>query len=467
VATYIARWYEHDLTRQLDWQIDATSAIAELMAEISDCGQPEQSAILATNRLREFLGAATVAIAFCHHPGSKRTRMASISGATEIDVAGEESRRIESTLNETLVRDSVTAIPDDSLDGRSMKLAHRQLIESDPGMHLVSAPLTTRSGKTIGAWLCLIPGLDDHRRNIQFAKVISQYLADALDVASRAAAGPVTRCKQQISAWVGGRTGKIVLASIAVIVLLLAIPVPHRIDCRCTLQPTVRRFAVAPHDGILLESFVKPGDIVAAGQIVARMDGRELSLELAELVAQLETATKKRDVNRSAHDAAATKISEFEMEQLDAQLKLVRFRLQNLEIKTEIDGIVLQGDLEDARGAPVKRGDVLAEISPLEQLKLEVDVRESDVNYVKTGQSATVVLDGSPFNTLHGTIDSIHPMSEIRNESNVFVAEMNLHNTNRQLRPGMQGRAKVDEGFRSAGWILFHRPLERIYFTFR
>ena len=60
-------------------------------------------------------------------------------------------------------------------------------------------------------------------------------------------------------------------------------------------------------------------------------------------------------------------------------------RLENLEIKSETNGIVLQGDLEDARGAPVRRGDVLMEISPLKQLTLEVDVPESDIAYLEVG----------------------------------------------------------------------------------
>jgi multidrug efflux pump subunit AcrA (membrane-fusion protein) len=417
--------------------------------------------------LSGFLSASTVAIGYCRHAGSKRTRIVSISGATEIDRSGEQAQQFESALNETLVRNTITTLPDVSTDPRSMKLAHRQLIESHPDSHLVSAPLTTGRGETIGAWLCLIPAQDNQRETIQFAKVASRYLADALDVSSRAAAGPVARLKQQTIGWASGKVSKILLASMAVIALILIIPVPHRVDCRCTLEPTVRRFAVAPHDGILLESFVKPGDLVSAGQIVARMDDRELNLELSGLIAEREAAIKKRDVSLSARDAAATKISEFEIEQLDSKIQLVRFRLENLEIKTEIDGIVLQGNLEDARGAPVRRGDVLAEISPLEQLKLEVDVHETNVNYIEAGQSTSIVLDGSLFNSIKGEIDSVHPMAEIRNDENVFVADVIIPNDDQQLRPGMQGRAKVNAGLRPVGWILFHRPLERAYSIFR
>jgi multidrug efflux pump subunit AcrA (membrane-fusion protein) len=466
VATYIGRWHDCEMARQLDWQVDATAAIAELNSEICACNDPGHAAVLATNRLARFLGASAVAIGYCRRTNSKQTRIASISGATEVDSEGDVAREIESALNETLLRNSVTTLPDGSSDDRSMKLAHRKLIEAHPDSHLVSAPLTTSEGKTIGAWLCLFPSGDRQGRMIRFAEVASQHLAAALDVSARAAAGPVTRLRQQAVQWAGGKVGKILLMAMFFVALLMAVPVPHRIECGCVIKPVVRRFAVAPHDGILLESLVKPGDIVSAGQIVARLDDRELRLEQAELIAQREAVIKQRDVNRSARNAAETKISEYEIEKLDAKIQLVQYRLENLEIQSEVDGVVLRSDLEEARGAPVQRGDVIVEISPLKQLKLEVDIHEADVAYVKGGQSATIVLDGCPFCKFTEYIESVHPMSEIRNRQNVFVAEVNITHHDDRLRPGMQGRVKVNEGLRPIGWILFHRPLQRVYSLF-
>ena len=156
------------------------------------------------------------------------------------------------------------------------------------------------------------------------------------------------------------------------------------------------------------------------------------------------------------------KLLRHEIEKLDAKIALIQYRLKHLEIESDIDGVVLQCDLEDARGAPVQRGDVLAEISPLTQLKIEVDIHEKDVRYVQVGQSVTIVLDGSSSERITESIGSIHPMSEIRNGENVFVAEMSIANDDQRLRPGMHGRAKIMEGFRPIGWILFHRPVQKL-----
>ena len=257
------------------------------------------------------------------------------------------------------------------------------------------------------------------------------------------------------------------MAAFAIVALVMMIPVSHRVACDCQLQPTVRRFAVAPHDGILLESFVKPGDLVTAGQVIAKMDDRELILQMSDLHAQRETAKKKRDVNRSARDAAATQISELEIEQLNAKIDLVNFKKKNLEIKSTVDGIVLQGELEDAEGAPVRTGDVLIEVAPLDALRMELNVPESDIAYIDVEQEATVVLDGAPFEPIDGKIELIRPASEVRDNKNVFVSEIEIDNSARLLRPGMQGRAKITAGSRSLGWVLFHRPAERVYKIFR
>lgn len=468
VAAYVGRWYERGRMKQLNWQVDATAAIAELAAEISRVDHRHKPAMIATNRLASFLNAEVVAIAYVANEGSLRTRVESISGALEVDNGGELAKQISSVLEESLVRGAATTFPDPDGSDRIMKLAHQSMIEANPDCSLVSSPLVTKNGRTIGAWLCLLPADDTHQaRAIQFVKTVSSYLAESLDVARRASAGSLTRMTQQMRSLVTGRFGMVAAAVTLAITLIMAIPIPHRLDCSCVIVPAKREFAVAPYNGILIESLVKPGDIVVKSQILARMDDRELRLELADLVAQQQTAIKERDVSRSSRDAAATKISEYKLRQLDAKLAMVNHRLSNLEIKAVSDGVVLQGDLDDARGAPVKTGDVLLELASLERLKIEVEILDSQVAYAAPGQQASIVLDGKPFETIHGLITSLHPESEARDQKNVFVGEILVANQDNQLRPGMKGRAKITEASRSIGWILFHRPCEKLYSLLR
>lgn len=468
IATTLSQWHERNRSNLLDWQIDSTTAIAELMSKVVGAETERAAAVRATNELATFLDCPLVAIGYCRHKNSKRTRLQSISGAKDLDSSGKQTRLIQSVLNETLARDSVTTVPAIEGDDRSMKLAHHRLAESHPNSRLVSSPLKTTCGKTIGAWICILPDNDAHHHRLnRFVTATSNYLADALLANRRASQGAIGRFGQQLKRFFGGTTGRITVAACLVLALAMMIPVPHRISCNCQLQPTVRRFAVAPQDGLLLKSFVQPGDLVTAGQVVAKMDDRELTLQHSDLLAQRDTALKKRDVNRTSRDAAATQIAELEIEQLDAKIALVNFQIENLEIRSAVDGIVLQGDLEDTQGAPVRAGDILVEVSPLDSLRLELLIPEADISFVQPEQYASFVLEGTPFETQGGHIESIRPASEIRDNHNVFVSELDIDNRQRRLRPGMQGRAKIAAGSRMLGWVLFHRPAERVYSIFR
>ena len=239
------------------------------------------------------------------------------------------------------------------------------------------------------------------------------------------------------------------------------IPLPYRIGCQAELQPTNLRYAVAPYEGILQEVLVRPGDMVRAGQTVARMDDRELRYELSGLIAERDLATKKRDVSRAAHDASATQMAALEIEKLQLKIDLLRYRQDNLEIKSTAAGVVIGGDLEDAQAAPVKTGDALLKIAPLSQLRLELSVAEIDLPYVKQGLPVRILLDGRPDTPLTHPISRVRPQAETRDGSNVFVAEVPVPNVDDQLRPGMRGRAKILAGHRSLIWISFHHAWQR------
>lgn len=67
-----------------------------------------------------------------------------------------------------------------------------------------------------------------------------------------------------------------------------------------------------------------------------------------------------------------------------------------------------------------------------------------------------VALEGSLCHFLYD-----HTRSEIVDDKNVFVAEVIMENPELQLRPGMQGTAKIKSGTYPLGWNLFHNAWEK------
>ena len=252
----------------------------------------------------------------------------------------------------------------------------------------------------------------------------------------------------------------------AVLIGVLCVPMPYRVWCDCSVQPVERRFVAAPYEGVLAQSLVRGGDQVAAQQVVARLDGRLLRGELAGVQAEFDVAKKRRDLALATGDVAQSQIAKSEMQRHQAKVTILKQRLENLEVRSPIDGIVVAGDLEKAVGVPLELGQTLFEIAPLETMVAEIGVPESEGQYVKPGMSVQLKFDSFPFKTFSAEIQRVHPRAEDVDGDSVFIADVVLENSAGRLRPGMSGSAKISSGWSPLGWNLFHRPWESIrYWT--
>jgi multidrug resistance efflux pump len=216
----------------------------------------------------------------------------------------------------------------------------------------------------------------------------------------------------------------------------LAWPRPHKIACDCLLQPIVRRFVAAPYDGTLQETLVKPGDVVAAGDVLAQMDGREMRMELSTLEAEYARARKAWEVSLSLDDIHEAQQAKLEMKRLEMKMQLLRKQQQNLQIKSPIRGFVISGDLEKSEGAPLSVGQSLFEIAPTERMRVEVVIPEEEIEHVQPGMETQIRLDAYPRQLLSAQITHIVPRAEAREDDFVFVAEAELDNAEGSLRPG-------------------------------
>jgi multidrug efflux pump subunit AcrA (membrane-fusion protein) len=137
-----------------------------------------------------------------------------------------------------------------------------------------------------------------------------------------------------------------------------------------------------------------------------------------------------------------------------------------VKITAPIDGVVLSGDLERARGVPVQRGQVLFELAPLAEMTLEVAVPDADAMLVGKGQKGEFALQASPERTMDFVVDRVRPQAEVRSDKNVFVTEAPVTNAVGWLRPGMQGTAKIDVSRKRLGWVLTRRLVNWFRLTF-
>lgn len=285
-------------------------------------------------------------------------------------------------------------------------------------------------------------------------------LGQALRVQSRAHPGWLRRGWR----WLSTSRVKQGLAIMFPLVLmgLMALPVPHRLTAECLLEPLERRFVAVPFDGQLRETLREPGDMVTTGEVLARLDDREIEWRLSGLRAEYSRARKQKDIRSAARETSAAQIAALEMEGLAAQIALLEYQMANLEIKSPVEGMLLTGDWKRAVGGPVSQGQGLFEIAPLDRMRVEMALAADDVAYAAPGQAVSLSLSAFPGESWEKAVERIRPRAESRDSDHVFVLESELENPARKLRPGMRGRAKITAGIRPLGWVLFHKVWERL-----
>ena len=171
---------------------------------------------------------------------------------------------------------------------------------------------------------------------------------------------------------------------------------------------------------------------------------------------------QQRDTSLTRGELAKSELARLEIEQLDAKLELLRRRASLLELQAPLDGVVLSGSLDKLSSAPVKTGQVLFEIAPLDRLRVEVSTPAEDYRHVKDGASVELHFEGRLNELQTGTLARVRPRSEIRDSADVFVAEVELENPESSLRPGQRGSAIIISSSHPLAWNLFHKAADRV-----
>jgi len=274
------------------------------------------------------------------------------------------------------------------------------------------------------------------------------------------------------AALVGPRHTWLKLAAVALLGLAIFLTFAkgiYRVDAPFVIEAVHQRAIPSPFEGRLQEVHVEPGDRVIAGEtVLAELHTEDIELELNATRAQWRRHLREADIAMRKGDQAERQMAQAEADEAKARIELYEHRLENARIVSPIDGVVLLGRYHRSEGAPVSKGDVLFEIAPLESLRATLMVPEdrimellADVSERGTrveakpleGQIATAA---APGRRIPIVVESVNPMAEVIDNRNVFRVHAELDaddQTLRQLRPNMEGLAKVDIGTRRYAWI--------------
>jgi len=230
----------------------------------------------------------------------------------------------------------------------------------------------------------------------------------------------------------------------------------YRVSAKTVIEGAVQRAAVAPFQGYIAEALVRAGDVVKKGQVLCRLDDKDLRLEQAKLTSERDQALAKYRQALGSQDRASMAVTAAQVNQSQAQLSLVEEKLARATLVAPFDGIVASGDLNQLLGTPVDTGKVLFEITPLDAYRVILKVDERDIAELKAGQRGELALSGIPHDVMRFAVKQITPVSTAQDGRNYFRVEAHLDNPSERLRPGMEGVGKISVGDRRLIWIWTH-----------
>lgn len=238
-----------------------------------------------------------------------------------------------------------------------------------------------------------------------------------------------------------------------------------RVSARTVVEGAVQRVIAAPFDGFILESYVRAGDTVRAGQPVCRLDDRDLKLEQVRLMSEREQLLRKQRQALAAQERASLAILAAQIAQVDAALAFVGEKLSRARMVAPFAGVVVSGDLSQLLGTPVELGQVLFQIAPLDAYRVIVEVDERDIAWLEIGQHGELTLSSMPNQHMDLMVERITPVSTAKEGRNYFRVEARVLTHADSMRPGMEGVGKIIVGEEKLIWIWTHNLVSWLRLT--
>ena len=85
---------------------------------------------------------------------------------------------------------------------------------------------------------------------------------------------------------------------------------------------------------------------------------------------------------------------------------------------------------------------------------------QGDIGYVELDAEGTFATKARPDVKLPFEVEKIRPMSEARDQSNVFVVEACVANSEGWLRPGMEAAANIHAGSHNTAWVFTRKAVD-------
>jgi membrane fusion protein (multidrug efflux system) len=207
---------------------------------------------------------------------------------------------------------------------------------------------------------------------------------------------------------------------------------------------------IAERAGYLNELLVREGDVVEAGQIMARLDNTESGFQLEKAKARLRDARVQYNSEILSFPGIMEGEDTLQIATIEEQVRsssgLIMAEIELKEAELDMEKSVIRAfisgkvaDVAVKRGSLVSAGDEICKVLSSGQLELKVRVLESDIIFIALGQKAEIHPVSGGTGNITGTVMTINPKVD---EHGLLQVTLRLSESG-SLLPGMNARAVI------------------------
>ena len=374
-------------------------------------------------------------------------------------------RAICSAMEESVDQQKLLIYPVTSKEiSNDILCAHAELAKQQKHVTICTIPFIDNSGESYGA-LTLERSLEKpfNTEVVELCDCITALVAPVLEEKRKNDRLLINKIGEYLCLQVKKLSGQgrmamkfFTVLSIVMVIFFTFAKGEYRITAESTIEGKVQHAIVAPYDGYIFEAYARAGDSVKNGQVMCKLDDSDFQLEHIKLESQREQYSKQHREAMAVGRRAEMKIFKEQINQIETQLALLDEQLSRTNLIATFDGLVVSGDLSQTLGSPVERGQVLFEISPLDDYRVKLKVDEREISRINVGQTGNLVLNALPKAQFPVTVKKITPVSTAEEGVSFFLVEAKLDETSERLRPGMEGFGKIGVGENRLIWIWTH-----------
>jgi multidrug efflux pump subunit AcrA (membrane-fusion protein) len=305
----------------------------------------------------------------------------------------------------------------------------------------------------------------------------------------------------------------VLVALIAVVAAMAFVPCTLSIEGHGSLLPEERHKVYAPVPGYVMDVLVDHGVRVHKGDIIVKLDSKDLQKEMNGLIAEKNKAqTQKLYLDIQAQKASSTQ-SDTDLHQLNAQIseayitaksageriEIVGEQIESMSIRSPQDGIITTFEAKkNLMGRPVEIGTELLQVAATDgEWVLEVEVPDDDMGPILAAKSkldadieagrekqgaalkANFISMTDPDHLYPCYVRRIAPSAETITEDDQYknrhVVKVTIgfaedvqqeymkRNKTKEMRPGAEVRARINCGKTNLAYFLLRKPIQVLH----